>query len=506
MVDQSAPVGLTDTPGSRAHSARTPISERRSPPRVDQAGRSSLAKWGVAIFMLSLVLPIVIFVGPLRLSPYRIVLLLLAIPLGLQWVSGRFGPIRVTDILILFYGGWGALALLANPGASNTIQAAGIQIVEAFGAYLVGRAFIRNREDFSYFVTWFFWIVVVMIPFVGLEAVTGHRLLSEVLRGSFAVYGHSQEEIRWGMSRAQGPFEHPILFGVFCSAGFALSYYVRSQKRSAVVGYLSAGAFACATFFSLSLGAFVSIMAQAGFIAYDKTTTFLKHRWSLLVLGTASLYVLIDSLSNRTPITIFISLASFNSYASWVRIVQWRAGTAVVLEHPILGIGLGTDPPLWTGIGVDDFWLMNAMRYGLPGLLALAAAVLSLFLALGRRTLDDPLEAACRKGFLVSLAGLCVALGTVHAWNAVFAFLMFFLGSSVWMLEAGEPAVAAAPRARAKRELEPSPGSDGNSPGIDTDLGGGERTGAKSPRVPRERPYSRAERGSSNRDRPRRRP
>ena len=80
-----------------------------------------------------------------------------------------------------------------------------------------------------------------------------------------------------------------------------------------------------------------------------------------------------------------------------------------VLRHPLFGIGLSADwgAPWWRPASVDNYWLVTAMRYGLP---ALVFMWLGIALARGadhrpRRGLTEE-AASYRKGYLIALAGL----------------------------------------------------------------------------------------------------
>ena len=83
---------------------------------------------------------------------------------------------------------------------------------------------------------------------------------------------------------------------------------------------------------------------------------------------------------------------------------------------------------------MDNFWLVIAVRHGLPAFLFLAAGILIIMHRVGRLSISDPETVACRKGFLITLGGLIFAGVTVHFWNHILAIFMFLVGSGVWML------------------------------------------------------------------------
>src|SRR5262245_45580739 len=67
---------------------------------------SKPSSWPVFLFLLALVVPWVISVGPLRLSLYRFVLLAMVLPCLTSWMSGKAGRIRIADIALLLFSLW----------------------------------------------------------------------------------------------------------------------------------------------------------------------------------------------------------------------------------------------------------------------------------------------------------------------------------------------------------------------------------------------------------------
>ena len=147
-------------------------------------------------------------------------------------------------------------------------------------------------------------------------------------------------------------------------------------------------------------------------------------------------YLVVDAISNRSPIDVFISYLTFNADTSYMRVHIWNYGTQSVMRHPILGIGLNDwERPSWMGGSVDNFWLGAAMSYGIPGLLFIVGSFLSVCFGLGRLK-NFPFQVAqCRKGLIVTICGVIVAVCTVHVWDAPYVLVIFLLGSGMWMFE-----------------------------------------------------------------------
>ena len=83
--------------------------------------------------------------------------------------------------------------------------------------------------------------------------------------------------------------------------------------------------------------------------------------------------------------------------------------------------------PSWMGGSIDNFWLENAVRYGIPGFLFIAGGLLSVCFGLGRLRNLSFQVAQCRKGLIITICGLAFALCTVHVWDAPYVLIIFLL-------------------------------------------------------------------------------
>ncbi|MCA6107155.1 O-antigen ligase family protein [Bradyrhizobium cenepequi] len=398
--------------------------------------RSHKASPLVPIFVFSLAVPVIFYLGPTRLSPYRLMLVITFVPCLIAWLSGSIGRTRLPDILMFLAATWGAVVLVTQHGVDKGLQSAGIFVIETFGTFLFARRYIRDVLAFQRMVRALVFMVLFLLPFAVYENVAGSPILIELLGKIFTVYDIVGSEARYGLRRAQGTFEHFILFGVVCSSAFALSFYVFGAGTR-LGGRLSAGLVAMAVVSSLSSGAILSVIAQAMLIVWDKVTASLTRRWGILATIAIAAYCAVELSSNRTAFDVFISYLTFNADTSYMRVHIWHYGTQSVMQHPIFGIGLNDwERPEWMGGSMDNFWLVTAVRYGVPGLLFMAGGFLSVCFGLGRLK-DLSFEVAqCRKGLIITLCGLALSICTVHLWDGPYVLLMFLLGSGMWMFDA----------------------------------------------------------------------
>lgn len=421
----------------------------------------------IPIFVFALAMPIHFYLGPTRLSPYRLVLVLTFIPCLVAWLSGSGGRIRLPDILMLLAATWGAVILVSTRGVDEGLQSAGIFVIETLGTFLFAKRYIRDVFSFQRMVSALVLMVLFLLPFAIYENVTGSPILIELFGKIFSVYGIADSEPRFGLRRAQGPFEHFILFGVVCSSVFALSFYVFGSTRRG--GRLATGCVAMAVLSSLSAGAFLSVAVQTILIVWDKVTASVARRWGILAAVVIAAYIVVSFSSNRSPFIVFISYLTLNTDNAYIRVIIWNYGMQSVMQHPIFGLGFGDwDRPDWLGGSMDNFWLVTAVRYGIPGFLFTAGGCLSVCFGLGRLRNVSFQVAQCRKGLIITVCGLAFAACTVHLWDAPYVLFIFLLGSGMWMFEQpNSPALFPAHNAQSHSPRGVWGGSEARSNGPD---------------------------------------
>ncbi len=394
----------------------------------------------VGFFFMAMMLPTAVSLnlGGLRLSAYRIVLIVMIVPMMVQLLSGQRGRINLFDMLLFAHCSWALLALIKWAGLAQGIETGGIYIVECAGAYLLGRIYIRSSDDFTAMSRAYVSIVLATLVFTVPEALTGIHILHDGI--SSAVGGPRAPfiEPRMGLERTFGPFDHPILYGVFCASSFSLAYFVLAQRQLMKFGNLTkiAGV-VLATFMSASGGPYLVLMMQGFVASWERVLGKIQGRWAALFSLFAAAYVAIDLFSTRTPFHVFVTYFTFSKQSAYNRILIFEYGTAEVARHPIFGIGLGEwERPPWMSDSMDNFWLATAVRYGLPALLFLLALLFGLVWSVGQRKNLPPDWKRARHAWAFTLFGITVAAATVHLWNALFVLFFFLLGSGAWLLDA----------------------------------------------------------------------
>lgn len=409
----------------------------------------------VALFVASLIVPNYFYAGSVRLAPFLIVLLVLFIPLVMMWLMGLAGRRILPDWLIAFVCLWSTLALIVAHGVGEALEPAGVIWLQVFGSYLLGRMSVKSAHQLKAVAMVYAVVVLALLPFALFESLTSRPLYLEIFGYLGPTYAVNIMEPRWGLTRAQGAFEHPILFGIFVTSLFGLVFYQARHAKRRLLYALALPAIFATGFVSLSTGALLCLFVQCGLIVWDWMFRRYPQRWRVLMILVVAAYVVVDLLSNRSPFHVFVDYLTFNSGSAYNRILIWQYGTAEVWRHPLFGIGLGDWlRPWWMSPSMDNFWLVMAVRYGLPAVLALAVAFLVILTRLGRADYPDEVRQDLRKGLAISIVGVFVAIGSVHLWNATFCWLMFLMGSAVWLTN---PTGKTEPSRRQQNAAEPRP-------------------------------------------------
>lgn len=391
------------------------------------------------LFVVSLLIPLVIYLGPIRMSPYRLVLTVMFVPMFLKWASGKAGPIRFADLAMFFMCCWAAIALTKHHGIGPSIQPAGIYMIETFGTYLLARCYIRTPEDFLTTMRWLVGAVLVILPFAMIESFADFKIILKFFKNFGTTYPEVFYPKRWGVWRAQGPFDHPILFGVFCGAACALSFYAVGYGQDIVKRVARTFGVFFTALLAFSSGPLTAMLIQTMAFGWDAMFQGFKNRWWVLLILCVSVFTLLELASGRGAIVLMMQTFAFNAWTAMYRLWIFEYASISVGNNPIWGIGMNEhERPDWVVASVDMYWMIPFMRYGMPAGWAMLLAYLSVFANMVRtKGLDERLQ-SYRKGVLITMVSFFLAGWTVHYWNATYILFIFIMGCGVWMTEYGE--------------------------------------------------------------------
>lgn len=403
----------------------------------DKAGtRRKSLPWPVFLFLISLLIPWIMIVGPVRMSAYRFVLVGSIFPCLYMWLTGKAGRIRLTDLALIAFCLWCFAAIIMVHGFAYAVQPSGILFVETVGAYMLARCLIRDADDFYNVVLVLFWIVALLLPLAILEAVTGRNIAREFFASIHQTFPDSYLDPRWGLRRVQSIFEHPILYGVFCASIFAMVHLVLGYGKSAGRRWLKTGTVGIAAFLSLSAGPMTALVGQGMLLGWNWLSGRIEARWKILCAFSLLGVVSIELLSNRSVPVIFISYFAFDQQSARTRIEIWHYGSASAMNHPLFGVGFNdwVRAP-WMSRSIDMFWIIDAVRHGIPAQFFMMLAFFAAFLAVVFKKRLTGKIAAYQTAYLITMTGFFLAGWTVYFWNATYVVFMFLLGSGMWLLD-----------------------------------------------------------------------
>lgn len=423
---------MTDTSQNLLGSRKAAVANR--PSRLALGTR---IPFPVIALLLSLIWPtnLAPTLGTINLPLFRIVFLVL-IPFALVEVARNPIRLRAPDFLIIAYSLLQSVSLMIHhgltndivsyyngqPTATNALINSGATFLDTMGAYFLARVYLRTEEQFLATTRLLVFIVIGLGVTTLIESITGFSIFGERTK----TFGGS----RLGLLRANGPFPHPILWGLFAASAFAFAAMDRAGKPF-VVTAITMSLVVIATFTSLSSGAYVMIYVQVILIAWNILTRGVARRWLIFTSIFVAAYVFVDMLSNRTPVAVLTSLATLDSWTSYYRMLIWRFGWAEFTSSPLIGIGFGDwAHPSWMSSSIDTFWLASLLRYGLLACLPLWLAIVNAMHKVSRgiderknRRLAGPAFA-----WTASLVSLVVAAFTVHLWGQIYVHFFFLLG------------------------------------------------------------------------------
>ncbi|MCB1509460.1 MAG: hypothetical protein KDJ36_01045 [Hyphomicrobiaceae bacterium] len=392
----------------------------------------------IVLVIVSFICPteLSLYVAGLRLPPHRIALLIL-IPFAVsRMVASPEIRIRGFDIFFLLYNAWTVAAFVQHGEGNGGLVFGGSLALESFGAYIVARAWIRSAETFVTSLQFLALTIFVSGLLALPETLLGKHFTHDLLQ-SLTGYDHPRKiETRMRLTRAYGTFDHPIHLGTFAATAFAMIWFttrpkIKRWQRAVMIGVVTLSA--------LSSAPILCLFSQIGLIVWERVTRGMEHRVITTVVGGTSVLLVISLLSDRSPFAWIATGMTIDSWTGYYRLLIWEHGLLNVWAHPWLGLGLGEwERPWWmASASVDAFWLLIAMRTGVPSFLLLAIAIALLLAGVARRGArnKDAMIRNTTKAWVISLIALVLVGCTVHYWNALHAYFFFFLGLAGWVAD-----------------------------------------------------------------------
>ena len=376
--------------------------------------------------------------GPTRIAVALLLIKLLGNPgLRKKFVWQRLDSLVTAAIIIHV-----AIQLIAQPTSETLINRAGY-VVDTWLAYLAVRMCITSRGEL---ITVMKWIGIFLLPLaiLGLvEAFTGWQPYLPLTQ-----YCPWKPEIRLteprsGLSRAIGPFAHPIMFGLSFVVFLPLVYLLRHERGSwrPLAYFLSLAAIA-GSLSSMSSGPWMVTITTVFWLALERHRHLVKPLLISFVIGC----VLVGIMSNRPFYHVIASYADPIGGSGWHRCKLIDCAIADFGQWYLVGYG-GKDPGWGQFLGLDhtdvtNEFILAGVKYGILGVAALVAVLVAAFsglIRLLRSTRDSGLQslawALCTS--LVAMIFAFMSVSIFGQMSSLFYCLLGMAGSAACFSAAG---------------------------------------------------------------------
>lgn len=328
---------------------------------------------------------------------------------------------------------WVSLALgimavvycITNESLSAAIENRGGFLTDTWFAYLAARFIITDKDTLMRFIKTTGIILAPLAIHGIIEATTGWQPFfqltqfrrwrpSEIAKGDVI-----STQARWGLTRAIGPFSHPILFGECFAMFLPLIWALRRHHGYwGKLAYLLSAIAVIGAISSMSSGPWGMLMVVIFCLVLEKYKRWLK---AILVLFVV-LCILAEIGSNRPLYHVALEYMNFGK-GDWY---QRARLIDVAIEHIdewwLAGYG-GRDPGWGEAMGdkhtdCNNEFLLAGAYSGVLGIIALCAVLVVAFRALARaskETTDKEL-----RSLYWSMGSMLV--GVITAWQGVSFF------------------------------------------------------------------------------------
>jgi hypothetical protein len=275
----------------------------------------------------------------------------------------------------------GAYLITQVESLSSTIEGRGGFLMDTWCAYLAARFIVTDRAKLISIIKC---ISVALIPLAILgviESVTGWQPFAPLWRFSPWFRGGAfVSEGRFGFARAVGPFSMAIMFGGVFAMFMPLIFYLRHEKRDwRPLAYIISGIALLGALSSMSSGPWIMVIVVIFCLVMERHKQWVKPLFILFVVSC----IVIGIASNRPFYHVIASWANPLGGASWHRAKL----IDLAIEHfdEWWKVGYGEKDPGWgpeLGMGLTDVtnqYILNGVRYGILGVIALCAVLAKAF-------------------------------------------------------------------------------------------------------------------------------
>lgn len=390
------------------------------------------------LILLTLFIPpeLSFYIAGLRLTSTRVIFIVLT-----PMVMSRFfqnvglGGYRfvASDLFVLLTGFWMFVGPTVTYDFADTLVHSGPVALEYITAYMATRVLLTDDEDPLRFVN-LLCLLISVISIAGLaDTISGQYFIRELcgqISGYYA-FAYNEDRYRFGLERASGTLEHPILFGSVAAIGLLLAVATNVRYRAFCIS-------ACALGVVISFSSAPQQCALMGLalLTYGRITGGMASKWLLLstipVVTIISLFIL-----TPTPFGHLFDLLTIDSATAYYRLYIWNQVGPAILDNPFFAV---EDTAYDYQGSVDSVWLVLSLQYGMVcSIMAGLSIIGSCWLPT-----DQGRSSLSRSNSTLGLAlGIVIFLVmyigfTVHFWGATWILVGLLLGLRARLGEMGQ--------------------------------------------------------------------
>jgi hypothetical protein len=314
------------------------------------------------LILLTLFIPqeLSFFIAGLRLNLTRVIFIVLT-PLLFSRVIRKMGTGRyrfvASDLFVILASIWMFVGPTVTTSFGDALVHSGPIVLEWLIAYLATRVLLSGDGDSLQFMN----LLCLVIAFVALDGLldtaTGRYFTRELFAdlGGYVEF-YNDDRYRFGLQRATGPLEHPILFGFTCAIGLLFASAIEIRRRMFCIAACALG-----VIISFSSAPQQCALMGSGLLIYSRMFSGLPRKWFLLslppIVAAVSLFLATD-----TPFGHIFGFVTLDPSTAYFRLFIWNAVGPVILANPYFGI-LPSDYE-YQG-SVDSVWLHLSLIYGM---------------------------------------------------------------------------------------------------------------------------------------------
>ena len=304
----------------------------------------------------------------------------------------------VTLSMVVYVGAY--MITQVNP-IGQTLEGRAGYLMDTWCAYLAARFIVTDRKKLISIIKCIS-IALVPLAILGIiESATGWQPFAALWRFSPWFRGGESyvSEGRFGLARAVGPFSHAILFGGVFAMFMPLIYYLHREKGQwQSLAYVLLGIALLGALSSMSSGPWVMVIVVIFCLVMERNKQFAKPLFILLVFSCISIGIA----SNRPFYHVIASWANPLGGAGYHR--AKLIDLAIENFNEWWLVGYGDKDPGWgefLGMGRTDVtneYILNGVRYGILGVIALCAVLAKAFRSListYRRLTNPAMKSLC---------------------------------------------------------------------------------------------------------------